>query len=1094
MADPHRFTLEELLRQDWEKELLRFPCEDSEGPLHAAVEGNAFPAQCWVDPAGKNHACFIADLPALGKRTFTVAPGPAAQDTDLTIEEETHCVRLRTSRFGVDVPLGTFSGDHVPAPIRGMTWSDGTSFGGGRWFGEAPVKLESELTATGPVLAEINMSWTWSDGATGTLRLELAAGDCQALWESWSSADRNDRGWDLSIRGLGPLILHGIGGEKWKNTWGIERGKSGDVTLDDKWTGMLTCLSPWRDWWDDQAQISWTFKTAERGFVLQARPRDVGDWVEPDPPGTFASWDKRIHKFLPMHRGDDGDIFLHVDQAAGWRKWTFGAAGKPVGRHLNEIHNDMVLDWPDDRQHPFLFLSADDIAAKKRPLDDPEVQELLTHADEDLDTPYKYGVGPGNDHLQNAGDDKAISAWLLTNSDEVAERVHIVERLRGRLDWLGDFDLMRYVTKIALFYDLVIDSGLVTPEERRVFKAQMAYLGYKLANPGTWSMERGYRSGPPNMSISYVLNLGTVACAICNHPAAKEWAAYATARYRQWMVEKAGPHGEWPESMHYIHVSTNDFMTYAIASRNAGFADLLAEGLLKRVMLYAAKLHAPPDPRGNEIDGPITDHSCRRANVRGVTPLGRAGSTGTSFGHYGVLAKATAESDPAFSRIMQWLYRESGWCECYGNESLDAIRLVYPDRSLPAESPDWHSELLSTGLFIRDRVGQPDEDHLVFEGGALFTTPGEKGGMMLWFWKGVPIVSRFSGGYDERAEALISGVSRAIPRTPEDPTSWCDTGEQRALEFARLDSAEYALLEGERGPAYGQLHAYPPGFPEWPDYENPAKPDDIMHWRRQILYVKDEDEGSFLLLRDSVAGNNATWKLWTLSTDVAATDDRAMFSATGQFGVDLDCFIAAPADTPRHTLRYERKYSYVKKLLQGFVDAQDLLQVEVPDGQSCFAALVPRYHDDAPPAIETFADGRVIRLKRETATFYAVLADQDADVQDETVRCTGPTGLVRQTDDATTLSILSGGHLRFADYGVRSTEATDVEITADRVTVRVPYRKASTRVIDLCLPGDWELRSSSTSFLDPKLIANDGFYRLQIIPEVYQAVTIHRRG
>jgi len=58
---------------------------------------------------------------------------------------------------------------------------------------------------------------------------------------------------------------------------------------------------------------------------------------------------------------------------------------------------------------------------------------------------------------------------------------------------------------------------LVPEQEKPLLRAQMAQLGYKLADPATWSIERGYMSGNPDMSVSHVLGLGMIGCTIPDH-------------------------------------------------------------------------------------------------------------------------------------------------------------------------------------------------------------------------------------------------------------------------------------------------------------------------------------------------------------------------------------------------------------------------------------------------------------------------------------------------------------------------------------------------------------------------------------------------
>ena len=154
------------------------------------------------------------------------------------------------------------------------------------------------------------------------------------------------------------------------------------------------------------------------------------------------------------------------------------------------------------------------------------------------------------------------------------EKARTVGYLRGQLAHVGNFDVMRGAIAVAGLYDALIDSNLVTPAEKVLFRAQMAQLAYVMADPQCWSMERGYLSGNPNMSCSYTLSLGILACALSDHPKSATWANYAAAWLDKWLTDDVGPNGEWiPEGSHYGLASLETLVTFAIAAKRAGYRD-----------------------------------------------------------------------------------------------------------------------------------------------------------------------------------------------------------------------------------------------------------------------------------------------------------------------------------------------------------------------------------------------------------------------------------------------------------------------------------------------------------------------------------------
>ena len=157
-------------------------------------------------------------------------------------------------------------------------------------------------------------------------------------------------------------------------------------------------------------------------------------------------------------------------------KTKFLASAQRLG--LDAV-KDLVLDWPDAAErHPWLIMNATEMSRAAQA--DPDALGRLTNE-------------------------------------------QAVKSLEDFLARLGEFDLMRRVGNLAGQYDVIIDSDLVTHEQRKILRARMAYLAYYAASPANWSSERGYRSGNPNMTIAHTLNQGVLACLLKDHPMARQW-------------------------------------------------------------------------------------------------------------------------------------------------------------------------------------------------------------------------------------------------------------------------------------------------------------------------------------------------------------------------------------------------------------------------------------------------------------------------------------------------------------------------------------------------------------------------------------------
>ncbi len=1168
-AGETKILLREYLNQQWTRELLTYPFSAPEGACHADSvtltdpRGEPLPMQLsqvefWPGTQSVKAAklSFVADLAPLAADTYTVRyaqeqeprdPPPA---TDLTVRVGQNEVTLATDQFGLRLLLGEQTWDQprdaaqVPGPVLAMRRPGGEWFGGSSLYGERRVKSYSaRLAANGRVLAEWTIRYTYEDGSTLDLTVQLASGDALASWVTHSSADSPDDGWKLRLGpGLEPLSMS-LAPEFGKNKWKQLKQVNGrwdfdpqEVPLDPEPEGMITQLTPWNDWWDGTTQTTWTFKNAAGDPVLHAGIQDAGAWVEPAAPGTLRDWDAWQHKLLPLWKEPDGVLAVRVNNAQGLRKWLFGSGGQALGRRLNVV-KDYVLDWPGDAgSHPHMFLTRGEMQearAKRQPLDPALTQSLKNF----------WVSGPLA--IPSYHDCFAMGAYLLTGDPQVAAEAKVVERFRNHMSLQGKFDTMRYTCMVVEYYDTLIDDPVVPEAERGYLRALMAYLGYHLADPATWSCERGYRSYNLNMSVANVLNLGMMASALPTHPKAKEWVEPALAMLEA-MLEEVGPAGEWGESVtNYTGVTASSMLAFAIAAKNAGFRDYVNDPRMKKLLLYLPKMYTPPDPRGG---------GQRLAGYRALPPHGRAGAGGRD-GLIAAMARATAESDPAYSRQLQWMWLESGAPMLYHDSRLGGLEYLYLDKSLPAERPDWGSDLFPlAGTVFRNGLGTKDEHQVNLITGdfshAIF--PSETGAFSTIFSYGRPVAGSFAGGYAEREEYLMSRVCIArelesmevrkqnggyggFPYNLEESATGkrvvkdeARFGEREGIAtvsgFSSLPRQDYTaadiLMKYKRGVSWDLVSTLPP----WPPVPQAGKPP--VDWRRQVLFLKDDDPAgpNYLLLRDTVQGGQPTmWQMWTVSEKVgtaAEAQDLAAFlqdkpgdtivpprelrgdrfTAIGQFDVDVEYYVARPTDTPRHTLRWGTKYNYSP--VAGFSEYHDLLHLQIPGDGAYFVAFYPRKRDWPAPSFSTLGEGQIIKVAGDFGTDYGFLSARDSRAEGEDATFQGTAGSVQDRMRGLVLSLAAPGEISYKEYGLAADFAACLRVADRRLALELPEKVTAGGkavqpmvrfpggTVRVSAPGTWALDQPPPGV---RLVKTAAGWELTV-PEGLRAVALSRQG
>jgi hypothetical protein len=432
-----------------------------------------------------------------------------------------------------------------------------------------------------------------------------------------------------------------------------------------------------------------------------------------------------------------------------------------------------------------------------------------------------------------------------------------------------------------------------------------------------------------------------------------------------------------------------------------------------------------------------------------------------------VAARLFAASDPDFSRQMQWMWAQTGYPVDGADFRMGGYDAYYMDRNLPMRAPRWGSENFpNIGAVLRHAFDTADESHLnvlsnVQSRENLDVWPPGVGGIAQWFACGKPLSTcfTFKYGMQERHDLVRDGVRLTHPwaatGTEKNPFGYYTTTTAEA--FASLASADYVRS------TFSITHADPR---DWFPDELPAYPSEPrgregkLDWTRQMLFLKDADPvgPAYLVLHDSTRGGQPTvWQFWTLSEKLGAAAEAAdveafladkpgptilparelprsdRFTAIGQFGVDMEFFIAGPTNTPRHTLRYGG-------VLQRRPEYQDLLHLQLPGDGSYYVALFPRARGAQPPAFTALAEGKIIKIAGGFGTDYALLAPVVTTAAAEGVMVSGTAAAVQTRPDGSgVLTVAAAGEVRWKDFGIASDTAASLHATADgQLTLTIP--------------------------------------------------------
>jgi hypothetical protein len=257
---------------------------------------------------------------------------------------------------------------------------------------------------------------------------------------------------------------------------------------------------------------------------------------------------------------------------------------------------------------------------------------------------------------------------------------------------------------------------------------------------------------------------------------------------------------------------------------------------------------------------------------------------------------------------------------------------------------------------------------------------------------------------------------------------------------------------------------FPTGLPAFPREVLPTSPK--LEWTRQVLLVKSANPlgPAYLVLRDTTHGGQPTvWQFWTLSekigTPAQAADANFLadkpgkailpsrelpmsdrYTAVGQQGVDVEYFIASPANTPRYTLRYGGREN------GGVQEWQDLLHLRQPGDGAYYMVLYPRPQAEAPPAFSTLADGKIIKVDGGAWMDYAFLVEEPIKAEADGVTFNGTSGAVQITDKGATLTLGAAGEVKYKEVALAADGPATLQFAGTSLTLTLPAGHAAMTV------------------------------------------------
>jgi len=880
---------------------------------------------------------------------------------DLAIRREGDRLLLATgvAAFALPAPPKAFAKPlplrRAPAPILGIRPTPGR----GPWCGQGHLdgpgrvrRIETAVEAAGPVLARVRLrnvfcetkrhygvtvravadepwlelaeTYRLGEGGRASLLLKDRLRADEALWLPWYVGGGDRPAQEVRRE---PLEKKSAGGRP------------------------LTTLRPRRAHCPDTAQVC--LALGEGGG--KDRPAVGAAMVRP------SAWRRPYEQFPAVRATAGGGMRFDFPLASGRRAWALLAG--PL-RHLDTRGEIQRL----------LRRMAD------VPLD-TVLNEWVLAWDRDADRPAPHVLTTASRLRQIRRDMGAVRKTPTTRlvrraleGDSEGDRA-LAEFLAGRR---RDVPALRL--RAATFLDRSYQDAFLAPSAypRRLPEAlaladlsaagrpaggpAVALLGAIFSDPDYWPARAGgWAVGDPAHSAPMVAVPAEAAAMMPDHPHARRWMRRALEQVRA-DLRRAAPHGGGDVRPHQLIDTLRWTLPLLRAAQNADLADPFAWPEVRAALECLRTLHSPPDPR------------LGRRRLLPVDGIGWGDDVGRLFG---IAAAGVRASDPALARVWMGMYRDY-----YGHAgSGDLVAdVLLADPSLPAAPPaeaEWSSRAWNGfGAVLRSRAGTPGETLAVLRcGGPAGRSRGDE--MALHFsLAGAPI-----------APGWHTPPDLPLPQEPMHNRVTLGEGENmdaagRLLAVRSTPAADAAVAQA-RATHLRRMPRRPQEFDPGAALPRRRLQRPARH-RRWVMLVKHPDASplaDYLLVRDELdAAEPATFNLFVLARRVRR--DGPQFRFEGQLGADAVLYLAAPEPEAVSLTEWGWPAGGRKAEIPPDFDpdrgpwrrgeVQQGVRVRARPGRPFLAVLYPFRKGTEPPAFESLAEGRGVRvtLGRTSETVY----------------------------------------------------------------------------------------------------------------------------
>jgi len=850
---------------------------------------------------------FFTDLPAMSDKVFSVY---LAENGPSEAFERSPDLRPHAEAGGETAVIDTGSalfripwhaGKAYLPPLLSVRLHDGTWRGSGRLVlpeGAGVVSRTTRVMESGPLILTVEAAYELSNGQTYAIRFTAHRGESYLLARE-ISPKLDGAAFEFSLKEFtgGRGFLH----------WTPENGNIHWTDLNAQ-NRTLARLEESVPWWIPPEGFGYAMTPeglAEQDYIAVFTIRR-GEWIDREfekicsGPGDdnreldwpFPEMVGSTISMITAHTSEAGDAFFRFRFFDGERRWgilvstlerndgTFkeisAVQHKNSSPRLQEFKN-WRLDEQDRLDRPSVVADRKNLIDLRKKKTSPTFSAIWQRICEGKG-------GPSAPGLKYALDGDPVMTWRLK------KRMVAEATVRARMTLLGrDFSELynpvggRPITPWAEQYDLIVPSGVFTPEEERITRAGLMLMGHMYMQPDF--MNWHFNSRNANFEADRVDIVGAIGLVFRGNPDADGFVRHAESLMKKSLEIYCTPNsGKWYENppCYYLQAAKcRSNLAFHLASRS--ISDPTGIARLRDFLRWGVLLLTPPCPTSPGVmrNGAVEAEYDATPKARLIPPIGDHAALGQTLpDHYALMAKLYRDKDPEFADMLLWTFQQGGrGSAAFGNAPLMFAQLAENDLAPAAEQTLSSRRLQGFGAVFRGNFNRRDEFYMLLKLGPGGYRYHRTEGSIIIFADGKPLIYDGGEGNETWRHTTLSFHDVHMPLAPghiERFRSFPCIDFAQGVHPAALEPGQPTFLSDDCRHELVELA-----------YERFAETDPADS--RSVTWVKDE----YLILHDDLNLDERVRSFWHLQAvaDSETGDWKRGYRFKGRFGVDLQVLL-----------------------------------------------------------------------------------------------------------------------------------------------------------------------------------------------------------